>query len=270
MAAHISPTALVAPTAQLADDVIVGHCAVIEDNVVIGEGTRIDPFASIKSYTRMGKNNHVHSYALVGGQPQDLKFRGEESWLEIGDSNTIREFATLHRGTESGGLVTRVGSNNLLMAYTHVAHDCQLGDRIVMSNNATLAGHVTIQDGAIIGGLAAVHQCARIGKNAFLGGMSGAGQDVPPYMLASGPRAELRGPNMVGLRRVKASREEISAIRAVYRLIWLSAIPRKEALEQAEYEYSAFSQILDIVEFVRQSQRGVMPASRESAAEGAE
>ncbi len=271
MAAVISPTAFVAPTAQLADGVIIGHCAVVEDNVIIGEGTRVDAFASIKAYTRMGKNNHVHSYAMVGGVPQDLKFHGEESWLEIGDSNTIREFSTQHRGTESGGAVTRIGNNNLLMAYTHVAHDCQLGSRIIMSNNATLAGHVTVHDGAIIGGLAAVHQFARIGKNAFLGGMSGAGQDVPPYMLASGPRAELHGPNMVGLRRVKASREEISAIRAVYRLIWLSAIPRKEALEQAEYEYGTFDQVRDIVDFVRQSQRGVTPAaSKESAAEGTE
>ncbi len=266
MAAAIHPTAVVSPKAELADGVVVGHCAVVEDNVILGEGSRVDAFASVRAFTRMGRNNRVHSYALVGGEPQDLKFHGEESWLEIGDNNVIREFATLHRGTEGGGGITRVGSHNLFMAYIHVAHDCQVGNRVIMSNNATLAGHVTVQDGAIIGGLAAVHQFTRIGKNAFVGGMSGVGQDVPPYMLASGPRAELHGPNMVGLRRVKASREEISAIRAAYRLVWLAGIPRKEALEQAEYEYASFPQVLDIVEFVRQSQRGVTPAaSRENA-----
>ena len=133
MASDIHASAVIAPTAELADKVIIGPCAVIEDNVVIGEGTRVDAFASVKRYTRLGRNNHIHSYASVGGEPQDLKFHGEESWLEIGDNNTIREYATLNRGTEGGGGITRIGNNNLLMAYTHVAHDCRMENNIVMS-----------------------------------------------------------------------------------------------------------------------------------------
>ena len=154
---------------------VVGPCALIEADVIVGEGTRIDAFASVKRYTTLGRNNHVHSYALVGGEPQDLKFRGEVTHLIVGDRNNIREFSTLHRGTEGGGGVTRVGNDNLLMAYVHVAHDCVVGNGVVMSNNATLAGHCFVDDGAIIGGLSAVHQFARVGKHAFVGGMSGIG-----------------------------------------------------------------------------------------------
>ena len=267
MGALIHPTALVAETAVIADDAVIGHCAVVEDNVVIGEGSRVDAFASVKSFTRMGKNNHIHSYALVGGIPQDLKFHGEESWLEMGDGNTVREFATLHRGTEGGGGTTRIGSGNLFMAYTHVAHDCVVGNGVIMSNNATLAGHVTVGDGAIIGGLSAVHQFCRIGNHAFVGGVSGIAMDVAPYMLASGARAELHGPNLVGLRRLGCTRETVGIIRAAYRLLWLSGVPRKEALLQAEQEYADVPQVQEIVAFIRASARGVMPACKEGEAE---
>ncbi len=268
MAVSIHPTALVSPKAELGENVVVGHCAVVEENVAIGDGTRVDPFASVKAFTRMGKRNVVHSYAMVGGIPQDLKFHGEESWLEMGDDNNVREFATLHRGTEGGGGVTRIGSNNLLMAYTHVAHDCQLGSHIIMSNSAMLAGHVIVEDGAILGGFAGVHQFTRIGKHAFVGAMSGIGMDVPPYMLASGPRADLHGPNLVGLRRMRASREILAAVRSVYRIVWLSGIPRQEALEQVEKEFASVPQALEIVAFIRASERGVLAAgSKEGGAE---
>ncbi|GHV53917.1 acyl-[acyl-carrier-protein]--UDP-N-acetylglucosamine O-acyltransferase [Deltaproteobacteria bacterium] len=261
MAVSIHSTALVSPTAQLADNVTVGHCAVIEDNVILGEGTIVDNFATIKQFTRMGKNNHIHSYAMVGGIPQDLKFHGEESWLELGDSNNVREFATVHRGTEGGGGVTRIGSHNLIMAYTHIAHDCILGNHIIMSNSATLAGHIIVEDGAILGGFAAVHQFSHIGKNAFVGAMSGIAMDVPPYMLAAGHRAELHGPNMVGLRRLNLSREVIAAIRSAYRAIWLSGIPRQKALEEVSIQFAAFREIQEIVTFIRESRRGVLSAS---------
>lgn len=261
MAATIHPSALVSPKAELGDNVVIGHCAVVEDNVVIGDNSRVDAFASVKAYTRMGKNNHIHSYAMVGGIPQDLKFHGEESWLEMGDNNTVREFATIHRGTEGGGGATKIGSNNLLMAYTHVAHDCVLGSQIIMSNAATLAGHVVVGDGAIIGGMTALHQFTRVGKCAFLGGMSGLGMDLPPYMLASGPRAEMHGPNLVGLRRMQVPRETISAIRSAYRTIWLSGIPRQDALDQAEGAFADVPQVQEIVAFVRASQRGVLSAA---------
>lgn len=261
MSVQIHPTAFVSPKAELGEHVVVGHCAVIEDNVVIGDYSRVDAFASVKAYTRMGKSNIIHSYAAVGGAPQDLKFHGEESWLEMGNANTVREFATLHRGTEGGGGVTRIGDNNLFMAYTHIAHDCILGNNIIMSNSAMLAGHVTVGDGAILGGFSGVHQFSRIGKNAFIGAMSGLGMDVPPYMLAVGHRAELHGPNLVGLRRVQCSKEVMSAIRTAYRTIWLSGIPRKEALEQVEREFADVTQVQEIIAFVRSSTRGVLHAA---------
>ncbi|KAF1074323.1 acyl-ACP--UDP-N-acetylglucosamine O-acyltransferase [Halodesulfovibrio sp. MK-HDV] len=263
MATEIHPSSFVAPSAKLGEGVVIGPCAVIEDDVIIGDGTKIDAFASVKQYTHMGKNNHVHSYAAVGGVPQDLKYHGEVSWLKLGDNNTIREFATLHRGTEDGGFNTVVGSNNLMMAYTHVAHDCTVGDNVIMSNNATLAGHVHVSDHTIIAGLSAVHQFVRIGKHAFVGGMTGIGQDLPPYMLATGNRAGVHGPNLVGLRRLKAPREVIRALKNAYKLIWHSTTPRKEALEQLEYEFGNFTEVLEFVDFVRKSERGILPSYSE-------
>jgi UDP-N-acetylglucosamine acyltransferase len=258
VAAQIHPSAFVDSKAVIGEDVVIGPCAVVEANTVIGDRCRIDAFASVKQYTRMGTDNHIYSYAAVGGEPQDLKFHGEESWLEIGDRNRIREFATLHRGTEGGGAKTVVGNDNLLMAYTHVAHDCHVKDGIIMSNGATLAGHVTVEDHAILAGLSAVHQFVRIGRNAFVGGMSGIAQDLPPFMLAVGNRAGVHGPNLVGLRRAKASRDLIAALKSAYRLIWHSETPRKEALEQLEYEYGNFPEVLNFVEFIRSSERGIL------------
>lgn len=262
MAAVVHPSAFVHESARLGDDVVVGPCAVIEADVVIGAGSRIDAFASVKSHTRMGERNHIHSYACVGGEPQDLKFHGEVTTLEMGDGNTVREFATLHRGTEGGGGVTRIGSNNLLMAYTHVAHDCILGSGIVMSNGATLAGHVHVGDHVILSGLSAVHQFVRIGDHAFVGGMSGIAQDLPPFMLAVGHRAGVHSPNLVGLRRMQATRELIAALKNAYRLVWNSEVPRKEALEQLEYELGNYPEVLLFVEFIRASERGILPASQ--------
>lgn len=260
MASQIHPAAFVAETAKIGDDVVIGPCAVVEDDVIIGDRCRIDAFASVKRFTRMGTDNHIHSYALVGGEPQDLKFAGEESWIEMGNGNSVREFATLHRGTAGGGALTRIGDKNLFMAYTHVAHDCQLGNEIVMSNGATLAGHVSVADRAILAGLSAVHQFVRIGAYAFVGGMSGISQDLPPYMLAVGNRAGVHGPNLVGLRRLQASRELIAALKGAFRMVWHSDTPRKEALEQLEYEFGQFPEIIAFVDFIRGSERGILPA----------
>lgn len=260
MATQIHPSAFVSDKAELGENVTVGPCAVIEDDVIIGDGCRIDAFASVKQFTRMGADNHIYSYAHVGGEPQDLKFHGEESWLELGDRNRIREFATLHRGTEGGGGLTRIGNDNLLMAYTHVAHDCLVDDGVVMSNGATLAGHVQVGEYAIIAGLSAVHQFVRVGRNAFVGGMTGISQDLPPYMLAVGNRAGVHGPNLVGLRRLKASKELIQGLKTAYRLLWHSKTPRKEALEQLEYELGEHPEILNFVEFVRKAERGILGA----------
>jgi UDP-N-acetylglucosamine acyltransferase len=260
----VHPSAFVSPDAVLGENVSIGPCAVIEEDVVIGDNCQVHAFASIKRHTRMGTDNIVHSYAAVGGIPQDLKFAGEVSHLEIGNHNSIREFASLHRGTAGGGGCTRVGDNNLLMAYTHVAHDCQIGNGVVLSNNATLAGHVVIQDGAILGGLCAVHQFSRIGRHAFVGGMTGVAQDLPPYMLAVGGRSGIHGPNIVGLRRLRVPPATLTAMRAAFRTIWLSGIPRKEALAQVEREYPHIPQILELVAFVRESPRGVLAAVRQT------
>ena len=262
MSAAIHPSAFVSPKAALGANVSVGPCALIEDDVVIGDGCQVHAFASVKQYTTMGKGNIVHSYAMVGGIPQDLKFAGEVSRLEIGDNNNIREFSTLHRGTAGGGGVTRIGSNNLIMAYCHVAHDCALGSHIVMSNGATLAGHVQVFDHAIIGGLSAVHQFARVGQHSFVGGMTGISQDLPPYMMAVGVRPGIHGPNLVGLRRLGLPSASVTAVRTAFRLIWLSDTPRQEALDKAAQEFADVPQVLEIVDFVRNSPRGVLHAVR--------
>ena len=267
MSIRIHPTAVIDASAQLGADVTVGPYAVIHDNVVIGDRCRIDSHAVILPYTRMGAENRVHSHALVGGEPQDLKFRGEISWLEIGTGNVIREFATLHRGTEGGGGVTRIGDGNLLMAYIHVAHDCQIGSHIVMSNNATLAGHVIVDDYAIISGLAAVHQFVRIGRHAFLGGMSGLSQDLPPWMLAAGARATVMGPNMVGLRRAGASSDTVRAMKEAYRIVWRSGLLRPEALKELKKVYSSSSEVYDFIEFIEKSDRGICPGAKNGAPE---
>lgn len=262
--AQVHPTAIIAPGAHIGENVQIGPYAVIEDDVHIGSGSRVEAFATVLQYTRMGSGNHIYHHACVGGTPQDLKFAGEESWLEIGDNNRIREFSTLHRGTASGGGITRIGNNNLIMAYVHVAHDCKLGNSIVMSNNATLGGHVTVDDFAILGGLSAVHQFCRIGHHAFLGGASAIGQDLPPYMLASGHRAKVISPNIVGLRRMGASQDVLRALKNAYRQIWHAETPRKEALDELEREYAAQPEVLGLIAFIRASERGIAPAGRES------
>lgn len=263
----IHPTAVVSPNAELAAGVTVGPYALIEDHVFIGENTLVEAHAMVRSFTRLGARNRIHPHAMIGGEPQDLKFHGEETWLEIGDDNRIREFVTLHRGTEGGGGVTRIGSGNLIMAYSHVAHDCRLGDHIIMSNGATLAGHVCVGDNAIIGGLSAVHQFVRVGRHAFVGGMTGVAQDVPPWMLVAGSRAVVHGPNVVGLRRAGASHELMAALKSAFRQIWRSDTPRPDALDFLAAEYADLPDLMDFVAFIRASERGICPAEKNGVAE---
>lgn len=262
MAVLIHPSAVVDPAAELGTDVTIGPFVVIESDVRIGDGTCIDSHSCVKQYTSLGRNNHVHSHAVVGGVSQDLKFKGEITWLHIGDDNTIREFATLHRGTEGGGSETRVGNANLIMAYSHVAHDCILGSHIIMSNGATLAGHVSVGDYVIIGGLSAVHQFSRIGRHAFVGGMTGLAQDLPPWMLAAGSRALVHGPNLVGLRRSGASRETASAMKQAFRLIWRSDLLRAEALDVLRRDHGHLAEIQEFISFVEKSDRGLCPVEK--------
>ena len=262
MQTNIHPSAIVHPGAYLGTGVTVGPFAIIEDCVHIGDETIIDAGAQIKRFTTLGAKNHVHSMACVGGEPQDLKFGGEESTLVIGDRNRIREFSTIHRGTEGGGGVTRVGSDNLMMAYSHIAHDCIVGDNNVLANAATLAGHVTVGNEVVVGGLSAVHQFVNIGDFAFIGGKTGVAQDVPPFMLAVGERATLRGLNLIGLRRHGFSSEEISALKSAYKLIWRSNQERNEVMQQVETELGNFQQVMKLLDFIRSSKRGTITPER--------
>ena len=264
----IHPTAVVDPAAEIGEGVSIGPFAVVGPNVRLGDGVVLHAHTVVDGRTTLGAGVTVFPHATVGMVPQDLKYHGEPSRLEVGEKTVIRECVTLHLGTEGGGMLTRVGSNCLLMANAHVAHDCVIGNEVVMSNNSTLAGHVTVDDCAILGGLSAVHQFSRIGRYAFVGGMTGIAQDLPPYMLAVGGRAGIHGPNIVGLRRLKVPASTVTAMRAAFRAIWLSGIPRQDALAQVEQEYAEIPQVLELVEFIRQSPRGVLFAAKQGQDDG--
>jgi len=253
----IHPTAIVAPGARLHPSVEVGPYAVIGPQVEIGAGTIVGPHAVIDGRTRLGERNKVFQFASVGAQPQDLKYAGEDSALEIGDENLIREFTTLHKGTTGGGGVTRIGHRNLFMAYAHVAHDCQVGSGCVFANAATLGGHVEIGDHVILGGLAAVHQFTRIGRHAFIAGGSMVVMDVPPFCTAQGDRAELAGVNSIGLARHGYSEDQISRVKEAYRILFRSKLPLEEAVERLQTELGDQSEIQVLLGFVTTSHRGL-------------
>jgi UDP-N-acetylglucosamine acyltransferase len=258
--AQIHPTAIVDKAVELGAGVSVGPYSIIQGQVVIGEGTQIGPHVVIREFTTIGARCRIFQFAVLGEIPQDLKFKGEVSQLIIGDDNTIREFATMHRGTAGGGGVTRVGWGNLFMAYTHVAHDCQVGNGIIMSNAATLGGHITVEDHAILGGLSAVHQFCRIGCHAFIGGCSAVHRDVPPYVMAVGNRAKLVGLNLVGLKRAGFSDTTVQGLKRAYELLFLSELNQKEAMAQVHRELPQIPEIQHLLQFLEQSERGLLPA----------
>lgn len=258
----IHPTAIVDPDARLGEGVDVGPYAVIGPKVEIGDRCRIGSHAVIESHVRMGKENRISSFASIGAPPQDLKFKGEDTWVEIGDSNTIREYVTVNRGTAHGTGVTKVGSGTLLMAYSHLAHDCHVGSRVVIANAATLAGHVEVGDSAIIGGLVGVHQFVRIGEFSMVGALSGVPQDVPPFVTAVVARPQkgpsLYGLNIIGLKRNRFSEEAIAALKKAYRILFRSGAPMGEAIAKVEAEVEQLAEVRRLVEFVRSSKRGVL------------
>ncbi|MGZ6161706.1 MAG: acyl-ACP--UDP-N-acetylglucosamine O-acyltransferase [Myxococcaceae bacterium] len=253
----VHPTAIVAPGARLHPSVEVGPYAVIGPSVELGAGTTVGPHAVIEGRTRIGERNRVFQFASVGAQPQDLKYAGEDSALEIGNENLIREFTTLHKGTTGGGGVTRIGNRNLFMAYSHVAHDCQVGSGCVFANGATLGGHVEVGDHAILGGLAAVHQFTRIGPHAFLAGGTMVVMDIPPFCMAQGDRAELVGVNSIGLARHGFTEEQITRVKEAYRILFRSKLPLEEAVERIRTEIGDQTEIQAMVGFVTTSQRGL-------------
>ncbi len=230
----IHPTAIIHPTAELHETVSVGPYSIIEGGVVIDSGTRIGSHVVIDQYTRIGKDCQIFPFTSIGTAPQDKKFKGEKTELVIGDDNVIREYATINRGTPDGGGVTRIGNQNLLLAYIHIAHDCHLGNGITMVNVATLGGHVTLEDYSVIGGLAAVHQFVRIGVHAYVGGKTGVSQDIPPFVLASGERAKLFGLNIVGLKRHNFSNEVIQALKKAYQTVIRSHL----TIQEFPFDYS--------------------------------
>ena len=229
--ALIHPTALVDPAAELGATVSVGPYAVIGAGVTVGEGTTIGAHCVIEGPTCIGRDNRIFSHAALGAAPQDMKYRGEPTALEIGDRNTIREFCTFNRGTVQDGGVTRIGSDNWIMAYVHVAHDVQLGQHTILANNATLAGHVHVGDWAIVGGLSGVHQFCKIGAHAMIGFQSHVSQDVPPYMTVAGNPLAVAGFNAEGLRRRGFSRERIALVKQMHRLLYRDGLTLESARE---------------------------------------
>lgn len=253
----IHPTAIVDSRAELGADVEIGPYAIVEGHVRLGDRVRIHAHGSVRGPSEIGADTVVFSYACIGGDPQDLKYRGEPTRLVVGARNTFRENSTANRGTAAGGAVTRIGDDNLFMANTHVAHDCVVGNHCVFANSVAIAGHVTIQDRVVLGGLAGVHQYGRIGRCAMVGGGGMAAQDVPPFTIAQGDRARLVGLNVVGLRRAGFSREVMSALKAAYRELFQAGMPTRIAAEQVRAFYSDVPEVLELVAFLESSQRGI-------------
>ena len=254
---RVHPTAIVDRRAELDSDVEVGPYSVIGPEVKIGKGSFIHSHVSMQGRTTMGAGNVVFPFATVGSPPQDLKYKGEPSELIIGDRNTIREYVSLNPGTTGGGMVTRVGDQNLLMMYCHIAHDCRVGNRNVIANGATLGGHVVIEDFVIVGGLVGIHQFVHIGTGAILGAGSMVSKDVPPYCNATGDRARLRGLNLEGLKRRGLDKGVIETIRKAYRIAFNSKLRIDDALLTIRRELPAIPEIEKFVSFIAQSERGV-------------
>jgi UDP-N-acetylglucosamine acyltransferase len=256
--ASIHPTAVVDKKAELAEDVTVGPYSIVGPGVTLGAGIVVESHVVIGGRTTIGERCHVFPFASIGLKPQDLKYRGEESELVIGADNQIREHVTMNPGTAGGGLLTSVGNGCLFMVGAHVAHDCHIGNSVIMANNATLAGHVTVEDFAIIGGLSAIHQFVRIGRHAMVGGMSGVEQDVIPYGSVMGDRARLSGLNLVGLKRHGFARADIQSLRNAYRLLFADEGTLAERLGDVEEVLGACAPVRQIVDFMKaESLRGV-------------
>jgi UDP-N-acetylglucosamine acyltransferase len=253
----IHSTAIIDSTAKIANSVTVGPYSVIGKNVVIGEGTTIGPHVVIGDRTTIGKGCRVFQFASVGAPPQDIAYADEETSTIIGDNNTIREFVTIHAGTVKDKARTLIGDNNLFMNYVHVAHDCVVGNNIVMANNATLAGHVQIDDHAIVGGLVAVHQYVHIGAYCIIGGASAVSKDIPPYVLAVGNRATLHGLNRVGLKRKGFSKEALVNIKEAYNILFHSSLTIKEATKKLKADFADSLEVKRFTDFIEASTRGM-------------
>lgn len=253
----IHPTAIVSSKAELDANVEIGPYSIIGESVFVGSGTVIGSHVVIDPYVTIGPDCKIFQYAAIGAAPQSLKFSGEKTYVKIGRGCMIREFVTIHRGTGFGGGVTEIGEENFLMAYTHIAHDCKIGRKVVMANNATLAGHITIGDYATVGGLVAIHQFVRIGEYAFIGGKSAIPKDIPPYVIAAGDRAKLHGLNLVGLKRQGMSQKTLSLLKKTYRIFFRIGLTVNEAVERVRAEVEQVPEVVKFIEFIKTSERGV-------------
>lgn len=254
---RIHPTAIVSPDADIAADAEIGAFAIVGEGCTVGPGNVIAPRATLERNVTLGRSVKVGIGTIVGGAPQDLKYAGEETTVEIGDGTVIREYVTINRGT-AHSFKTTVGKNCLLMSYVHIAHDCQIGNGVILSNVVQLAGHVTIEDKAIISGLSAVHQFARIGHHSFIGGMSRVSKDIPPFLKAVGNPVKLYGLNTIGLQRSGMDEDTIRELKRTYRLLFRSDLNVTQAIERAQTELEPLPEVKELISFVEASERGVV------------
>jgi UDP-N-acetylglucosamine acyltransferase len=258
MPSFIHSNAIVSSNAQIGSDCFIGPFCTVGDEVTLGDGVRLDSHVVVDGRTSIGRETHVFPFVSIGLAPQDLKYGGEQTAVEIGERNHIREFVTIHRGTAGGGGITRIGSDNLLMAQAHVAHDCQLGSNIIMANAATLAGHVEIADRASVGAYSGVHQFCRVGFEAFVGGYSVVVKDAPPYAIIQGNHAKCYGLNRIGLRRRGYSKETIEKLNHAYHLFLSAKLNTTQAVERIREEIADCKEVDLLVEFIETSKRGVV------------
>ena len=254
---NIHPTAIVHPNAKIAEGVEIGPFSVIGEQVVIGRDTKIASHVLVEGWTTIGERNQIHSFSSIGTPPQDIGYRGDETYLIIGNDNVIRECATVHRATTKEDRKTVIGDKNFLMAYSHVAHDCKLGNNIIMANSVALGGHIVIGDHAILGGIVAVHQFVKIGQYAIIGGQSAVSLDIPPYVSAAGNRAQLYGLNLVGLKRKGFSDTSIATLKKAYKILFRSGLTQDEATHRALEDFPDSPEVQVLVEFIRTSKRGI-------------
>lgn len=258
---QIHPTAIVSKKAKLADGVSIGPYSLIGDNVIVDRGTKIGSHCVIDGFTSIGRSCEIFTGAVLGSQPQDLKYKGEKSFLKIGDNNIIREYCTFNPGTGKDGK-TIVGNNNLFMAYAHIAHDCVVGNNCVVANNGTLAGHVIIEDRVVVGGLTAIHQFVKIGTLSIIGGCSKVVQDIPPYSTCDGHPAAVYGLNLLGLKRHNIPKDSVEQLNRAFKILFNSKFIVKHALQIIEKELKPTSQVAYLLDFVKKSQRGIAHSCR--------
>ncbi|MCE5195287.1 MAG: acyl-ACP--UDP-N-acetylglucosamine O-acyltransferase [Nitrospiraceae bacterium] len=257
MSAQIHQSAIISPKAEIDEDVSIGPFCIIGEGVKIKKGTSIASNVIIEGDTEIGEGCKISSFVSIGLQPQDLKYKDEKTAVRIGSNNTIREYITIHRASIGGDGITSVGDNNFLMAYVHIAHDCKVGNNIVMANLATLAGHVVIEDHVVLGGVVAIHQNARVGAYSMIGGLSGVSLDVPPYALASGTRAKLYGLNLVGLKRAGFSDAVLDDLKKAYKILFRDKNTLKEAIKKVQQELPFTDEIKHLLEFIEKNKRGI-------------